>query len=210
MLVTAYDSQSSRPLATSITVGAAGRTGPRAHLIDTRVVDVGGGWHPGTWREDLRRLADRARVTALALRTQPNERQLSDYDWSQIMRGMTNYLGLADRPWVAVRTNPTTLTLLSDAANGPLNTDAARAYARTSAVTSRLAPAHPRPASAAPASASSADTVETAKPTSLPRDIAELSFAAPPTAAAGTAAAPTTFQPSRAPIHRTAARPHGR
>lgn len=207
MLVSGYDSQSSRQLATSITVGATGRTGPRAHLAGTRVVDVGGGWHPGTWREDLRRLADRARVTALALRTEPHERQMSDYDWSQIVRGMADGLGLADRPWVAVRTTPTTLTLLADAANGPLRADTARAYARTSAVTSRLAPGHPRSAPAA--SAPGAGTAETANTGSLPRGVAQLSFAAPPTAAPAAAGSPSV-QPRDVSSHRAAARPHSR
>ncbi|NIL40680.1 hypothetical protein HCB17_05460 [Salinispora arenicola] len=210
MLVSAYDSQSSRQIAGSITVRAVGRAAHRSHLADTRVIDVGGGWHAGTWRADLRRLADRTRVTALALRTQPGERQLSDHDWSEIVRGIADRIGLADRPWVAVRTNPTTLTLLTDATNGPLHTEAARAYARTPAVTSRTTPTHPRPASATPTAAADPSIAGTANPEAPPNGVAQLSFAAPPTAAPGAAASSPAHQPAGAPIHGAVARPHTR
>ncbi|MFK3984486.1 hypothetical protein ACI2K4_29445 [Micromonospora sp. NPDC050397] len=209
MLVNTYDPQSSRRLAASIAVGAAGRAVPTAQSGSTQVVDVGGGWHPNNWREDVRRLANRGRVTALALRTEPSERYLSNYDWSRITRGMVDHLGLADRPWVAVRTSPNTLTLLTDAANGPLQTDSARAFVRTAA--------GPRPtvgeaqlAGEPGATAPGADTAQNAKAPAPPRSLAQLSFAAPPTATSGATAATPALQPSAVPMHQTASRPHAR
>jgi hypothetical protein len=210
MLVNTYDARSSRRLAASIVAGADSplRTGGRP--ADTRVIEAGGGWHLSTWRENLRRLADRGTVTTLAMRTTPRERQLPDADWAQIARSMAERVGLADRPWAAVRTGPTTVALLTDAANGPLSMDAARELARTLTTRYRLQAATQLasgPDDGATAARSTDDQAAQATPS--PHGVAQLSFAAPPAAGSDVAAAAAP-PPALAPVHQPTSRPHSR
>jgi hypothetical protein len=206
MLVNSYDPQSSRKLAASIVAGAGSplRSGSPA---DARVVNVGGGWHLSTWREDLRRLTNRGAVTALAMRTLSNERQLSDQDWARVTRGMADQGGLADRPWAAVRTSATTVALLTDASHGPLRVDAARTFARAVTTRYRLgAQAAPRGAADGSIAATNAGAVLVTQ-SPPPSSVAQLSFAEP---AAAPATGAVAAAPVSAPAHQPANRPHTR
>lgn len=191
MFVNTYDPQSSRKLAASIVAGAGSplRSGSPA---DSRVVEVGGGWHLSTWREDLRRLTNRGTVTALAMRTLSNERQLPDRDWARITRGMADQVGLADRPWAAVRTSATTVALLTDSSRGPLGIDAARTFARTVTARYRLG------------GQSASDRAVRGTQSSAPNGVVQLSFAEPAATppASGAVATPSPSAPIDQPAHR--------
>src|SRR5512139_1597449 len=110
MILARYDRNIARTLAAAIAVGAASPVTHGAGTADTRVIGVGGGWDLSTWRQQLRRLTDQGDVTALALRTGPDEKQLSDADWARVTGGLATRIGLTQRPWAAVRTSATTVT----------------------------------------------------------------------------------------------------
>jgi hypothetical protein len=211
VLVNTYDARSSRRLAASIVAGAGSPLGSGGPPAGARVIEAGGGWHLSTWRENLRRLVDRSAVTALALRTSPRERQLPDTDWAQITRTMANEIGLAERPWAAVRTNPTTVALLTGSANGPLPIEAARELARSLTTSYRLRAAAQlapdRPVDDGTEQGLVDDQVDQATPS--PRGLAQLSFAAPPSAASDSAAGAAP-QPATAPGQQPTNRPHSR
>lgn len=187
MLINTYSPRSSRLLAASIVAGTSSplRSGSST---DARILDVGG-WHLSTWREDLRKVTSRGRVTALAVRTLPNERRLPDQEWAQIMGRLANRVGFVNRPWVAVRTSATTVALLTDSSRGPLPVAAARSYVRRVG-TRNLVHDDAQPASSGPADrptpvlGEGESAVDRAQVT-LPRGIARLSFVAPPTAEPG-------------------------
>lgn len=191
MLVSIYDTRSSRRLAASIVAGAASPLHPGERPGDTRVIETGGGWHLSTWRESIRRLADRGRVTALAMRTTPTERQLPDAAWAQVARSVAGWVGVADRPWAAVRIGPTTVALLTDAASGPLSMDAARELARTLTTRYRLQAAAQLPNVPDDGATTVRSTDDQAAPTTpSPHGVARLSFPASSTAGSDIAAAP--------------------
>jgi hypothetical protein len=200
MLVNTYGADWSRRLAASVVAGAGSPLRSSGPPAGARVIEAGGGWHLSTWRENLRRLANRSAVTALALRTSPVERQLPDADWVQITRTMANEIGLADRPWAAVRTNSTTVALLTGSSNGPLPMDAARELARALTVRYRLRAAARLPRDS-PADASAEKGLADDEATPSPGGLAQLSFAAPPSAASDSAAEPAP-QPITAPGQR--------
>lgn len=129
MLVNLYDNRSARLLAQAAVANA---TGPRSRSSSrARVIDVGGGWNLRSWRSSLRLLADRGTVTALAVRTLPSQRHLTDAEWEQIARRLARQAGLGKRPWLAVRTSPTTVAVISDSTGGPPKIDAARNFIHT-------------------------------------------------------------------------------
>jgi hypothetical protein len=208
MLVNTYGAGWSRRLAASIVAGAGSPLRSGGPSAGARVIEAGGGWHLSTWRENLRRLVDRSAVTALALRTSPVERQLPDADWVQITRAMANEIGLADRPWAAVRTNSTTVALLTGSSNGPLPMDAARELARALTVRYRLRTAARLPRDS-PADVDAEKRLAEDRATPPPGGLAQLSFAAPPSAASDTAAGPTP-QPTSAPGQRPTNHQHSR
>ena len=208
MLVNTYDARSSRRLAASIVAGAGSPLGAGGPPAGARVIEAGGGWHRSTWRENLRRLVDRGAVTALALRTSPVERQLPDTDWAQITRAIANEIGLAERPWAAIRTNSTTVALLTGSANGPLPVEAARELARSLTIRYRLrAAAQLAPHGPANGSAESGHVDDQATPS--PRGLAQLSFAAPPSVTSDSATE-LARQPATAPLQQPTNRPHSR
>jgi hypothetical protein len=130
MLVNLYDKQSARLLAMATVANAIG---PRARSTSSRarVIDIGGGWNTRSWRDSLRRLTDRGTVTALAARTQPNQRHLTDAEWEQVARRLARHAGLGQRPWLAVRTSPTTVAVLTDSTAGPPRMEDARRFIRS-------------------------------------------------------------------------------
>ncbi|GAA1026168.1 hypothetical protein GCM10009557_02900 [Virgisporangium ochraceum] len=127
MLVNLYDNRSARLLAMATVANA---TGPRSQSTRSRarIIDVGGGWNTRSWRDSLRRLADRGTVTALAVRTRPLQRQLTDAEWQQVARRLARHAGLGQRPWLAVRTSPTTVAVLADSTAGPPKIEDARRF----------------------------------------------------------------------------------
>ncbi|GAA0903060.1 hypothetical protein GCM10009558_001500 [Virgisporangium aurantiacum] len=139
MLVNLYDNRSARLLAQA---GGANATGPRSRSTSSRarVIDVGGGWNLRSWRSSVRLLADRGTVTALAVRTLPTQRHLTDAEWEQISRRLARQAGLGKRPWLAVRTSSTTVALLTDSTAGPPKIDAARDFIRTVVIDRGLRP----------------------------------------------------------------------
>jgi hypothetical protein len=130
MLVNLYDDRSARLLAMATVTNA---TGPRSQSAGSRarIIDVGGGWNTRSWRDSLRRLADRGTVTALAVRTRPLQRQLTDAEWEQVARRLARHAGLGQRPWLAVRTSPTTVAVLTDSTAGPPKIEDARRFIRS-------------------------------------------------------------------------------
>lgn len=196
MIVARYDRSAARTLAAAIVAGAASPLTRGGGAAGTRVIDVGGGLHLGTWREQLRRRTDQNNVAALTLRTGPRERQLSDADWARVAGGLIAHVGLTERPWAAVRTSATTVTLLTDAAGGPVSRTAALDYARQVTVQLR------RPAADQPATSTGPHSVEAADQQAgpeavAPYAVAQLSFATPadpaPDASATTPPPPTAL-----------------
>lgn len=131
MKVSLYNAISSRQLAVAVVTTAPTRSGPAASSSDARIVDMGGGWQQGTWRSALRRLASRNAVTAVGLRAEPRDRQLTAAEWRRIVRFAADRAGLASRPWVAVRTATATIALFSETTGRAPNLDAVRAFVRT-------------------------------------------------------------------------------
>lgn len=195
MFVTQYDRNTARTLAASIVAGAASPLTRGAATAETRVIDVGGGWHMSTWREQLRRLTDRSNVIALTVRTGPHEKRLSDADWAQVTSGLATKLGLTQRPWAAVRTGATTVAVLTDA-SGSVSRAAALEYIRQATIHLRR-PAVGEPDAGAAANSSDSGAVQQAAPdTAAARGLAQLNFAASadsaPDAAAAAPSQPTS------------------
>ncbi len=199
MLVQTYDPRSAQVLGAAIVAGAGNALHPNRSAA-ARVVAVGGGWHLGTWREGLRGLAQRGLVGVVAVRSMPGERRLVDADWSWIMGRLAGRVGLAERPWAAVRTSPTTIALLTNSNEGPLRMDLIREYARVAAIRLRSPLASAAPSR--PAGTSSLAGNMRAKAgagTAHPYGLAQLSFAAPPDPAEESAPEATREPVSAAP-----------
>ena len=193
MIVAQYNRNTARTLAAAIVAGAASPLNRGAGAAETRVIDVGGGWHMSTWREQLRRLTDRSNVTVLTLRTGPQEQRLSDADWAQVTGGLATRLGLNQRPWAAVRTGATTIAVLTDASS-PVSRAAALDFIRQATIHLRRPSVGQPGTSAAESSPDSGAVQQTAPDAPATRGLAQLNFAAPadtaPDAAAATPSEP--------------------
>jgi hypothetical protein len=200
MMITTFPPEASRDLARAIVTGALSQTAaPTARRA--RVLDLGG-WHDRTWRHELSELVRQHQVTAVGLRTEAHERILPDGEWTTIVDQVTTLAGLADKDWVAVRTNPRTVTLLTSDADGPLPLHQVREFGKRASVRALVA-GRARRVDTAQA------TARTHPPAAAPaRGLAQLSFTAPP-APAGPDPQPATptSQESVRPVMR---RPHSR
>jgi len=205
MIVAQYERNAARTLAAAIVAGAASPLTRGASAANARVIDVGGGWHLGTWREHLRRLTDRGNVTALTLRTGPRELRLSDADWARVTSGLAARLGFTQRPWAAVRTGANTVAVLTDGSSPVIRADAL-AYVRQATILLRR-PTADRPDPNTAASGPGSEATEQAAPDTAARNLAQLNFAAPADAEPGA----STATPSP-PLSMTQAtgRTHGR
>ena len=105
MLVNLHDPAQSRRLAASVVAAARSPLRTAGTPSTAQVVEVGGGWHLGTWRDALRRLAIRGTVTALGLRILPHEPRPDDADWKRIAHHVAERAGIAGQPWAGIR-NP--------------------------------------------------------------------------------------------------------
>ena len=194
MIVAQYNRNTARTLAAAIVAGAASPLARGGGTAETRVIDVGGGWHMSTWREHLRRLTDRGNVTALTLRTGPHEQRLSDADWAQVTGGLATRLGLSQRPWAAVRTGATTVAVLTDASS-PVSRAAALDYIRQATIHLRR-PAVGQPGTSAAEGGLDSAVQQAAPDNAAARGLAQLNFAAPadkvPDASATTPSPPTS------------------